>query len=342
MTRIALVSTLALTLAVGCSRKPAEAPAKAPVAAPAKAAPAPAAAQPHAAPVDKQPWAGGRGSVCEPGQVNDLGVGRECRTHEQCKGFKASMCHGIKGPDRPSVCTVHCEKDADCGPDAMCGLSRGWIRSCYPKRCTDFAYGPDRQRPPKAPAAKHAGAVVCDPGFAFTDAGWGRPCSKLGQCKGEGKVAAGCSQAIYPLGIPRCTRECRDDAVCGEDAYCSYTEVETFGLCVPRCPDPRHRAVTSKPDTLDRCPVTGSIVDVAKITHRLGKACAADGDCGEGGICGGTLTAAKRKPVGCTRMCKADADCGRNSVCVDLEHGLPDAERSPGPTTYCVPACWGV
>ncbi len=175
-----------LVALTGCPAKPTLKPSpKTPATSPAvpaakagDAGKAPAAAkQAEPAKTDKQPWNGGRGSICEPGQVNDLGVGRGCSTHADCAGFKMSMCHGLKGPDRPRVCTVHCETDADCGPEAMCGLSRGWLRSCYPKRCTDFAYDPAKTRPMDGPPPTHAGAAICDAGVTlYPDEGWGDPC----------------------------------------------------------------------------------------------------------------------------------------------------------------------
>lgn len=293
--------------------------------------------------IKKQPWAGGDGSKCEPRQVNDLGVGRPCKSQADCAGFKASMCpSAVKGPTRASVCTVHCDTDADCGPGAMCGLVRGAWRACYPKHCTDFAYDKARLRPPKGPPPKHAGAALCDPGFSFYSQGWGAACKDSQDCRGEGKKSKGCNGAIYPPGVMRCTSECRTDADCGDNAYCSYTEVKTFTLCLPRCPEQRHRNLTAKPDSLDVCKVQGSIVDLGRTEHRIGAECQTDEQCGAGGVCGAGLAGSKRKPVGCTRKCRQDADCGRNALCVDLEHGLPDADRSPADTRYCVPACWGI
>lgn len=318
-----------LVMVAGCAGKPPSA-----AQAPAKEAHAAAAQD------DKQPWNGGRGSICEPGQVNDLGVGRACSSHADCAGFKMSMCHGLKGPDRPRVCTVHCETDADCGPDAMCGLSRGWLRSCYPTRCTDFAYDPNKTRPMDGPPPTHAGAAICDAGVSlYPEEGWGDPCSEMGEC-GE-RPARACNAAIYPPGVPYCLRECRYDSQCGDNAYCGYTEVDTFTLCAPRCPEARHRQLMAKPDQLDRCKMAGSIAHRDKNAHGIGGPCADDAGCGEGGICGSSVNA-KIRPVGCTRACSADSDCGRNALCVDVEHSLPDTDKTKGATTYCISACWGV
>ena len=251
-----------------------------------------------------------------------------------------SMCHGLKGPDRPRVCTVHCETDADCGPEAMCGLSRGWIRSCYPKRCTDFAYDPAKTRPMDGAPPTHLGAAICDPGVSlYTGQGWGEPCTEMGSCDYKG--ARACNSGIYPPGVDRCLRECRYDSQCGDNAYCGYTEVDTFTLCAPRCPEARHRELKTQPPNLDRCPMAGTIVDLSKNAYGVGKPCDAAGACGEGAVCGSAVVA-KRKPQGCTKACSTDADCGQNALCVDLEHDLAESDKTKGATTYCVPACWGV
>jgi len=308
---------LALALATACASKP--------------AGPAPETPKEERT---KDPWAGGHGSVCEPGQVNDLGVGRECRSHDDCKGLSAAMCHGAKGPGRPHVCTVHCEKDEDCGPDAMCGLSRGWIRSCYPKRCTDFAYAPDRVRPLEGTPAAHAGALICDPGFSLYEEGFGKACTSGADC--EGLKARGCNQAIYPPGVPRCARECRTDARCGDNGYCAHTEVTTFSMCLQRCPEPRHRSVGDRPAQVDRCRVAGTVVDLTKNPHGVGRPCERDDQCGESGVCGAALAGEGDKPEGCTRPCLADEECGHSALCVDLDHG-----RGKEPRRLCIPACWG-
>ena len=295
--------------------------------------PAPAAAPKEERKAD--PWAGGHGSVCEAGQVNELGVGRECKTNDDCKGLEAAMCHGAKGPGRPPVCTVHCEKDEDCGPDAMCGLSRGWIRSCYPQRCQDFAYTPDRVRPLKGTPAAHAGALVCDPGFSFYEEGFGKACASGDDC--SGLEARGCNQSIYPPGVTRCARECRTDERCGANGYCAYTEVTTFSMCLQRCPEPHHRAEKEQPAQLDRCPVAGTVAAVDANEHGVGRPCERDDLCGEGGACGPALTGAGNKPAGCTRPCEKDEECGRNARCVDLDHGSGGPDRR-----YCIPACWAL
>ena len=305
-------------LALGCASRP----------------PAPPAAPP-AAEGQADPWAGGRGSVCEPGQVNDLGVGRECTTNDDCRGLPASMCQRNKGPDRPSVCSVHCDRDADCGEGAMCGLARGWIRACYPKRCTDFAYDPARVRPLDGPPAAHAGAIVCDPGFSFVEEGYGKACASNADC--DGLEARGCNGAIYPPGVLRCARECRTDAKCGAHGYCSMTEVSTFSECLQRCPEPRHLEVRAQPAGLDRCLVAGTVADLAKNEHGIGRACTGDDECGAGGVCGPGLPGEGRRPEGCTRPCEADGQCGRNALCVDLDHGTGGPPRR-----YCIPACWAV
>lgn len=289
---------------------------------------------------EKQPWNGGTGSKCEPGQVNELGVGRPCMKNSDCAGFKAAMCQSaFKGPTRPSICVVHCETDADCGENAMCGLSRGWARSCYPKRCTDFAYDVNRMQPIEGIPAKHAGAVVCDPGFTFyPEQGWGIECSPDNNDACHGKTARVCSQHIYPPGVPRCWRECQTDAQCGENAYCGFTEVNTFTACMQRCPTERLRSIKVQPENLSRCKVNKSIVDTSVNKMGIGRLCEHDDQCkAEGNVCGRKLEGSVRKPNHCTKTCSSDADCGMNALCLNLNEG----EKGEA-ANYCVAACWAL
>ncbi len=115
------------------------------------------------------------------------------------------MCLAVKGPDRPHICSVHCDTDEECGEGAMCGLNRGWIRTCVPKRCEEFRFAPERVAPVAGVPAAHAGAMVCDPGVAFSDEGWGARCATNADCSGKAHV---CSRFIYPPGVPVCEREC--------------------------------------------------------------------------------------------------------------------------------------
>jgi len=50
--------------------------------------------------------------------VNDLGVGHACDTDADCVGLDAHICPGGDIPERH--CTLSCESDADCGPNAAC------------------------------------------------------------------------------------------------------------------------------------------------------------------------------------------------------------------------------
>jgi hypothetical protein len=237
---------------------------------------------------------------------------------------------------------MHCDADEQCGEGAMCGLNRGWIRSCFPKRCQEFRYSPDRVRPVDGVPAKHDGAIVIDAGVAFDPGGWGKRCQTNAECA---EPAAACSKFIYPAGLPICERECRTDAVCGEGAYCSYTSVRGFAMCLPRSPEPSHRAARGQPKQLDRCRVKGTLVEPGRNEHGVGLACTTTADCGSkaGAVCGRELTALARKPDTCTRACAVDADCGHNAVCVDMEQGLPAKAKPPvGGSRWCVAACWAI
>jgi hypothetical protein len=335
-----LVFSLSLLACKG-DDKPATAPAPEPERVVEKPAEKPAEKAPEAAKKpEKQPWNGGAGSFCEPGQVNNLGVGRPCTKNADCSGFKASMCQSaFKGPSRPSVCTVHCEKDEDCGADAMCGLSRGWLRSCYPKRCTDFVYDTNRLRPLDGVPPTHEGAVICDPGFTFyPEQGWGLECSTENNDACQGRMARVCSQLIYPPGVPRCWRECRTDAQCGENSYCGYTEVTTFTGCMQRCPTERLRGIKEQPQNLTRCKVNKSIVDTTANKQGIGRLCDHDDECkAEGNRCGRKLEGLKRQPNHCTKACKEDSECGTNALCLNLNEGTEDE-----PANYCVAACWAL
>jgi hypothetical protein len=272
---------------------------------------------------------------CEAGQANSLGVGRPCRTHDDCRGLAAAMCPLVKGADRPNLCTMHCDTDEQCGPDAMCGLTRGWIRSCFPKRCTEFAYDSSKVKPIQGEPARHAGAIVHDAGVSFSSDGWGQRCRTADDCKGL--AADGCNVHVYPPGVPVCGHECRRDARCGADAYCSYEAVRGFSLCLPRSPEPDHRAAKTQPPHLDVCKVAGTVADWTRNEHGIGKPCTATGDCGTGLACGKELANVQRRPDSCTRPCQTDADCGRNAICLDLDRGL-----SAGAARHCVPGCWAI
>lgn len=256
------------------------------------------------------------------------------------------MCPLIKGADRPNMCTLHCDHDEQCGPDAMCGLTRGWIRACFPKRCTEFRYDAARVRPIDGTPARHEGAVVHDAGVAFDAAGWGKRCWDLTACPTA--EAKACNVFYYPPGVAICGRECRTDARCGAGAYCSYESNRGFSLCLPRSPEPEHRAMTAKPAALDGCKVEGTVVDWSRNELGVGRPCTADGEClapdgrrAAEVVCGASVTGTQRRPDSCTRPCRSDAECGRNALCVDLDRGLASTVP-PGRARYCVPGCWAI
>ncbi len=51
--------------------------------------------------------------------VNDYGLGKRCYGDEDCAGQEAFICPGGGNGPEPH-CTMNCETDADCGPDAVC------------------------------------------------------------------------------------------------------------------------------------------------------------------------------------------------------------------------------
>jgi len=51
--------------------------------------------------------------------VNDYGIGLRCHGDEDCAGQEASVCPGGGNGPEPH-CTMNCETDVDCGPNAVC------------------------------------------------------------------------------------------------------------------------------------------------------------------------------------------------------------------------------
>ena len=75
---------------------------------------------------------------------NAAGVGKPCASHADCAGnAQAKTCgSSVPGQRKPDVCTVGCQRDADCGRNAACvdldwnlrgdGKASGQKRFCLP------------------------------------------------------------------------------------------------------------------------------------------------------------------------------------------------------------------
>ena len=142
------------------------------------------------------------GRSCAPGQVNDKGVGKPCQTREDCAGLWANFCDIVVNKRRPPMCSRMCDDDTDCGPGAYCGVING-VRHCYPNQCSDWKWTPGcdkwnpfchdirAEEPKPGDEVKHAGAMVCAGGFAYSDEGYGLRCDKTSHnlhgetCKGK-------------------------------------------------------------------------------------------------------------------------------------------------------------
>jgi hypothetical protein len=306
------------------------------------------------------------GHTCAPGQVNAKGVGKPCHSREDCAGLWANFCDVVVSPRRPPMCSRMCDDDTDCGENAMCGVVNG-VRHCYPKVCSEWTWTPgcektnpfckDKGRPGRTEEQEeeerehppaHNGAVICAAGIAYSAEGFGLRCDKTshardgGACKG--KPARACEATFNPDGPDYCTGECWNDATCGRYGYCGFhTPLKSFSFCYPRCPEPDHVAIKTRPAFLDVCEAEGGTVPKGSNSAGVGVRCQGDGDCaGNAGakVCGSSLGTTRKTDV-CTMGCSKDADCGRNAVCADLDfnaHG--DGQASAGPR-YCLPACWG-
>ena len=164
------------------------------------------------------------GSCWAHGQANDYGVGRPCQPGiRECTGLKASCCQ-VDDRQYGAVCTLACNADADCGPNAWCSI----LNVCLPAFCK-------------------AGFTAADKPTLYTDAMKGFPCSPpsipasgLGKaCKVGGAECTGLT-ARYCLGDPAvlggapsfCTYACNLDADCGAGAVCIYSEAKPY-FCAP-------------------------------------------------------------------------------------------------------------
>jgi hypothetical protein len=298
------------------------------------------------------------GRTCAPGQVNDKGVGKPCQTREDCAGLWANFCDIVVNKRRPPMCSRMCDDDTDCGPGAYCGVING-VRHCYPNQCSDWKWTPGcdkwnpfchdirAEEPKPGDEVKHAGAVVCAGGIAYSDEGYGLRCDKSSHnlhgetCKG--KRAQSCQATFNPDGPDFCERECWAESTCGNYGYCGWQwPLKSFSVCWPRCPEPEHRAVTAQPAQLDLCLAEGGVVPKGNAAG-VGVRCQSSKDCaGNSGAktCGRELTDVTRKPDVCTMACQSDADCGRNAVCSDVDFNLGGDGKPSGHRRYCVPACW--
>lgn len=334
----------ALALAVGCGAK----------------GPGPDSGTPHPATgVTAAPPA----ASCAPGQVNAKGVGKVCHQPKDCAGLWANFCDIAVSTRRPPLCSRMCDDQTDCGENAMCGILNG-VRHCYPSVCTQWNYTPGCEKTearcrdagaekrgewPTEPnqRPKHAGAVICTAGIAWSADGYGLRCDKSAPprdgivCKG--KKAGACQATFNPDGPDFCDGECWQDSACGELGYCGYQwPVKSFSLCWPRCPEAAHRAITAKPDQLDVCQAEAGVVPIAKNAAGVGKRCATNADCaGNAGAqtCGLTAATTRKADV-CTMGCQTDADCGHNAVCADLDFNVSGDGKASGHPKWCVPACW--
>ncbi len=300
------------------------------------------------------------GGQCAPGQVNEKGVGKECHKREDCAGLWANFCDIVVSPRRPPMCSRMCDDSTDCGPNAYCGVING-VRHCYPSVCTAwkwtlgcektnaFCRDAHAETPAAGDEVQHKGAVVCSAGVAFSEEGYGARCDKSTTEKHgrtcQGKRAQSCQATFNPDGPDFCERECWAESTCGNYGYCGYQwPLKSFSLCYPRCPEPQHRAMTNKPDTLDACLAESGVVPPGNAAG-VGKRCKTTADCASNSgakVCGAELTEITRKSDVCTMGCEKDGDCGRNAVCSDLDFNGGGDGKTSGHPRYCVPACWSL
>lgn len=161
---------------------------------------------------------------------------------------------------------------------------------------------------PQAISACASGDGCCPSGCTnATDS----ECAPIERC-GNGVLDANetCDRAI-PAGLPgACPTACDDSEACTTDVLQG-----TVGSCTRACGvTPVTRCVSG-----DGCCPTGcfSPADTEcplAPNPYIGRACAADSECGSGGFCG---TEAESGFTGgyCSRACATDADCGAGSLC---------------------------
>jgi len=166
------------------------------------------------------------------GQVNDWGVGQTCKPGEvECKGAKANCCH-VDDKGYGGVCTLGCDLDSECGPNAFC-LQK--FKLCLPKSCgaANKKGFDDPARP-----AKYKGMGF--PCAAKGDAdGIGKPCVDTKDCTGEKKAKKCLGQEANLDGKATsfCTLECKNNADCGADGQCIYDGGHPY-ICAPKvCAD---------------------------------------------------------------------------------------------------------
>ncbi len=309
---------------------------------------------------------------CEPGQINDKGVGKPCKTRDDCTGLWANFCDISISPRRPPMCSRMCDDHTDCGPNAMCGVVNG-VRHCYPKVCEKWKYSKgceetnpfckEGHKPP--PRSKeegeaiekaeeegrdlrlHKGAAICSAGVAFGSDGFGKRCDKSSYARhGEtcrGQFARACEATFNPDGPDYCLRECEADSTCGDQGYCGYHEpLHNYTICFPRCPEPQHMSLRKQPAQLDLCNAENGTVPRGTNEFGVGMRCNADAQCAgnQGAKTCGLSLATSRKPDVCTKSCQNDAECGHNALCVDPDFGVTGPGKAGEKGKFCLPACW--
>lgn len=152
---------------------------------------------------------------CEPGgTVNDTGLGKPCKTRQDCLGLIATNCPVELHDGLADWCSFLCDGDADCHDAAWCwkrpSVEGGLVGSCEPLVCRIY---------PGVRASCSVGPV--------NGLGVGRKCSSDTDCAGQ--PAAGCG----PWGF--CSRTCSHDDDCGRNAHCAPHDADGKRefFCVP-------------------------------------------------------------------------------------------------------------
>lgn len=277
----------------------------------------------------------------EPGDAGKVRLadgmaGKACHTNAQCLGGTCAdslrMALGGNALAAPGgYCTATCAIDSDCGDGGECVVPAGSKQGQCLARCL-------------APPDCRAGYLCVDAASlnGAKVAGTCQPAPKhdrLGDhiagaaCSVDSDCAGGRCDSSTPLGMPfpdnYCTGSCGSDEDCGAGGAClslggGTAASQCFAGCASDadCAREHYRCRELLPGFSACYPAPANLP-----AFTAGKACSADGECGDTGSCAAVLPFADFVTYGdvaapggyCTEPCSYNADCGQGGVCID--HG---------------------
>ncbi|MDB4989214.1 MAG: Multiple EGF-like-domain protein 3 precursor [Myxococcaceae bacterium] len=262
---------------------------------------------------------------------NDCGMGATCNT-QQTFGMLGDLLTALGGSNLPApggYCTTSCSSDTDCGSNAVClgaalGIFKGECRhSCTSNadcrdgyECAMQAEIPaDAGLPPALTTLRLPSQCQAKPAANVLTGQAGTPCTN----RNDGGVATECGAGFCAGNA--CTGVCTEDSTCGAGAVCVQNGFYgSAGTCTQSCGSDTD-CKTYKANGNVGCIAAGSrMVCGPKVyaiaPNMVGKACAADADCGTTGQCLTAIGLAQTPTPGgyCSVIgCQDDSVCGGGS-----------------------------